>query len=522
LLIFWSYHAWAGASVGLVVYVMVLSGTITLFREALEVWQEPVRQQLVVATPTRLQTDLDWALAAIGTPADELWMTFAAGERGATTVGFERAEGEPWQRLIVDERQGRALPEREALATLLYHLHFLWHPGAPWLYYVAGLAAVGLLLAIVTGVFIHLRGFVGQFHQFRPHQPIRTVWSDLHKVLGVIGLPFQTFYAYSGALLVLGPPLVATLTSPALGVDPRRAEQWSGEEAEIADPPGAPCRVRSLDELHAIALRSLPHVAFRSATIHHHARTSGWVEFEGRGASVAGDDVSIRVREHDGEVMARAERPANAARRLDGWIRRLHFADLGGMSLRALYATLGVAAAITILSGNWIWIARRRHVGAKWLARLTVGIGAGILVAIATLFAASRLLPFDAGRRTSSEELVFGCALFACIAWSLAARRVHALWWKMCALAGMLFAAAPLLAARISSGGIFGRVGSRVPVVVGVDIALLVVGLTLVWVARVLHRQLARTEGASGAESGARDAVIPAFRHPARGGSHDA
>jgi hypothetical protein len=117
---------------------------------------------------------------------------------------------------------------------------------------------------------------------------------------------------------------------------------------------------------------------------------------------------------------------------------------------------------------------------------------------------------------------VFGCALFACIAWSLAARRVHALWWKMCALAGGLFAAAPLLAARISSAGIFGRVGSRVPVVVGVDIALLVVGLTLVWVARVLHRHLALTEGAFGTESGERDAVISAFRHPARGGSHDA
>jgi uncharacterized iron-regulated membrane protein len=522
LLIFWSYHAWAGASIGLVVYVMVLSGTITLFRQPLELWGEPIRQQQVVATPRRLQVDLDLALAAIGAPADELWMSFAAADRGATTVGYERAEDEPWQRLIIDQRQGRALPEREALATFLYHLHFLWHPGTPWLYYVAGIAAVGLLLAIVTGVFIHLRGFVREFHQFRPHQPIRTVWSDLHKVLGVVGLPFQVFYAYSGALLVLGPPLIATLTSPVLGVDPRTARQWSGGSAEAADPRGAPCAVRPLDELYAIAARSHPGVLLRSAILHHHGTTSGWVEFEGRGASAAAEDVTVRVREHDGEVLARTERAAVAARKFDAWIRRLHFAELGGTSLRALYAILGLASALTILSGNWIWIARRRQAGSQWLARLTVGIGAGIMVAIATLFVASRLLPLDAGRRTSSEELVFGGALFACIAWSLSTRRVQALWWKMCALAGALLAAVPLLATRVTSAGLLGRVGSRVPAVVGVDTALLVVGLLLLWVAHVLHRHLILRPVGANAESGERDAVVAAFRHPARGGSRDA
>ncbi|MET0592088.1 MAG: PepSY-associated TM helix domain-containing protein, partial [Polyangiaceae bacterium] len=314
LLTFWSYHAWAGAALGLVVYVMVLSGTITLFRKSLEVWEEPLRQQSVVLAPSKLQSDLDLALAYIGTAPDELWMTFPEGSHGATSVGFERAEDEPWEQLFVDSRQARAWPVREGLSTFLYHLHFLWHPSAPWLYYLAGIAAVGLLFAIVTGVLLHLRGLVRQFHRFRPNESPRTVWSDLHKVLGVVGLPFQMFYAYSGALLVLGPPLVATLTSPLLGVDSARAKAWTGAEIESSESPGASCEVRPLDELFSVAREAHSGSIFRSATVHHHGRETGWVEFEGAASGPDGSsrEITVRVRERDAQVVPAQTSPPSA------------------------------------------------------------------------------------------------------------------------------------------------------------------------------------------------------------------
>jgi hypothetical protein len=184
---------------------------------------------------------------------------------------------------------------------------------------------------------------------------------------------------------------------------------------------------------------------------------------------------------------------------------------------------MGLAAAITILSGNWIWIARRREAAAKWLARLTAGVGAGILVAIAALFAASRILPLDVGRRTNTEELVFGCALFASVAWSLAARDVFALWWKMCALAGGLFLAVPFLAVRMPSAGLFGRPGARLPAVIGVDLGLLFAGALFMLLARALHRRAAMKRAAlAAADSGERGAVLATFRRTARGGPNDA
>ena len=488
--IFWSYHAWAGVTVGLLVYVMVLTGTITLFRHPLELWSEPLHQQTASTSSKKFQTALDLAIARIGNTPEELWVVVPQGDHGATTVSYELPDGRTWRQVLVDHERATAVIEREALATFLYHLHFLWHPAAPWLYYVAGFAAVALLFAIVTGVLIHLRSLMQQLHRFRPHARLRVVWSDLHKVLGVVGLPFQTFYAYSGAFLVLGAPLATTLTSAFLGVDTERARQWTGDEIEVAgEPPGTPSTVLTLDDLVTVARYEEPRLVVRSLSIRHHGRDNGSVEIDGsiEGGTTA---ISLRLRELDGAVTANSTgRPENASQQYGRWLTRLHFADLGGTGMRILYAVLGLATSLTILSGNWIWMARRESRNTSILARLTAGFGAGIVVAIAALFLGSRLLPLDTFRRMTAEELTFALALTACLAWSLAARDVPALWWKMSALAGAMLLLTPLFAARLSTAGLFGRPGARVGPVVGVDVTLLGSGMLLCIVAWALRRR---------------------------------
>jgi hypothetical protein len=359
---------------------------------------------------------------------------------------------------------------------------------------VSGLLAVALLLAIVTGVLIHLKDIVRQFHQFRPGKSPRVLWSDMHKVLGVMGLPFQLLYAYTGALIVLAPLLLGAFVGPVFGGDEKRAEAvfWGTPEAP-AEKPGAPAVMLSLDELAARARAVEPRLAPESYRVLYPEHANGSVDVQGPIQGTTPESYgAVRLRLVDGNVLhvdsPAAETALGATFR---WVRGLHYAYFGGLPLRCLFFVLALATAATILTGNWVWLARRESrresPGNLLLAGLTVGVGAGTLVAIAALFLTSRLLPFDLRDRGWAEEIVFVSVFVFCAAWACMVEDRRALWWQGVGLAGLLLLPVPVLATRWSEAGLFGS-GPRIRAVTGVDVALLVTALALCGIAMVLRR----------------------------------
>lgn len=488
---FWDVHAWAGVIGGLVLYVMFLTGAITLFHHELEIWQEPLAQQAPL--PGTHQALFERALAKLPARPESVW--FYPKATGAAQLGYEDPRTGSWQRLWFDGQTGELTPERERLAEFLYNLHFLWHESTgDWLYRASGFLAVALLLAIVTGVLIHSKDLVRQFHQFRPDKSRRVWWSDMHKVLGVMGLPFQLLYAYTGALIVLAPLLLGAFVGPVFGGDQKRAEAvfWGMPEAST-EQPGVPAAVRSLDELAARALAIEPRLAPDSYRVLYPGRANGRVDVQGpiRGTTPESYG-AVRLRLADGKALhvdsPAAETALGATWR---WVRGLHYAYFGGLPLRFLFFALALATAATILTGNWVWLARRESrresPGNLLLAGLTVGVGAGTLVATAALFLTSRLLPFDLRDRGSAEEIVFLSVFVFCAAWACMVEDCRALWWQGVGLAGVLLLPVPALAARWSEAGLFGS-GPRIPAVAGVDVALLVTALSLCGIAVALRR----------------------------------
>jgi uncharacterized iron-regulated membrane protein len=196
------------------------------------------------------------------------------------------------------------------------------------------------------------------------------------------------------------------------------------------------------------------------------------------------------------------------------WIHGLHTVHYGGIGVRLLIFVLAMAGCITILSGNWLWLARRSERATnRVLARLTAGVGAGGPVAVATLMLVSRLLPLNLPSRPRLEELALALAFGSCVVWALAAADSFKTWWRQLAVAGSILASVPLAATHHSAAGLFGA-GPRLSIVVAVDAAFLTIGGGLIAIALGIRRAALRREAAPNGSLGAAPDLI-------HGGVHD-
>ena len=165
------------------------------------------------------------------------------------------------------------------------------------------------------------------------------------------------------------------------------------------------------------------------------------------------------------------------------WIHGLHTVEYGGLTARLLIFVLAVAGCLTILSGNWIWLERRRQrtptPGNALLGRLTAGVGGGTLVAVAALLLGSRLMSLDWPGRTRAEELILAGTFLGSIGFALAAPQSRATWSILLGLAGLLLAAVPLAATRHSQAGLLGQ-GPRHATVAAVEIGFWLASAALV------------------------------------------
>jgi uncharacterized iron-regulated membrane protein len=513
---FLAYHTWGGVACGLVLHLMFVAGAVTLFLAPIRIWEEPLQHhpasETLKQSPQALLETGRAAIAHLPEAPKRLWLGLPQGKDGVARFQYSDLKTGKWIGGWLDPRSGEFVPEREQVGTFLYHLHYLWHPSLPELEYLAGLLGVAFLLLITTGVLIHLKDLVRNFFQFRPRAPRKTFWTDLHNVLGVMGLPFQIAFCYTGAMIVLGPVLLTGISEPVFGRDVATANQVVWNEPASIKPPGKEAApALSLDEVLAIAKREVPGFAPISFGLQGYQKEHGKVRAYGSvspsaSASTVGAGPSryanVLIDQQSGEVL-HVESPStdlasHSARR---WVTGIHYVYFGNNWVRILLALLTLAGCATILTGNWIWLAKRKARGAggkpHLLARLTAGVGAGTFVAIAVFFVASRLLPMHLAERIATEQLYFFGALLGCIAWGLFARSALAVWWQQLSLAGLLLCVVPVLQARLTPAGLFGD-GPRIATVMAVDLGLLGCGLLLLCVALLLYRRAQRGVSATG------------------------
>lgn len=478
-------HDWAGVLLGALLFVIFWMGTLSVFDRELDRWMMPATR--LPAPQAAPALDAVAAVAQVLVPPDaRQWrIDWATPRTPVLRLSWQTREGQRQQRYL-DPAGLAAVDDPGSLGAsgfffpLHYGLHIGWKDLGKWL---VGLAGMGMLVLLVSGIVIH-RKLLADFFTFRPAKRLPRSSLDLHNLTGVAGLPFHFVITLSGLAIFWalyfpqahvgvyggGPTAKAALQADAYGrfVRPK------------ADAPASPAATASLDAMAEEARRIWGQGAepyflrvWNPGQAHSHVEIRRSYSGE---VTMNLDQLFFDA--STGRLLHRFE--AGPAMGVQRFISGLHFVQFEHAWLRWLYFAMGLSGCLMIATGMVHWLAARRAKGATgWNWRLVQALSVaslcGCIAASLGYLCANRLLPAQAQAagldRAGLEVAAFCLVWLACLVH--AALRGRRAWreqaWTIAALA---LASVALNAATTSAYR-----SSATPLAVwGVDAMLLVLG----------------------------------------------
>ena len=511
-------HTWCGLWFSWLLFAVFLTGTLAVFEEPISHWMTPehhAEEAAAAAAPAGADRGqrLAWGMAYMAEhhPQAAMWELWPADaqERGALTVYWLDAQ-QQYASVELDPATGEPLPSRQAAvrATQAGHhfvdFHYELHAGKLGLW-IVGIAALAMLVALVSGVITHKRIFQ-DFFTFRPRKGQRS-WLDAHNAVAVLTLPFQLMIAYTG-LVLSGLSFMPAAQLFAYGAGPAAHQQF------IADLNGGPVtrsgRPMPVPALESFAARGQQLIGqpVRAVVIDHPgdaAARIGVYGWNGEGDALqrlspstgmamfsAASGELLRLRKPGG---ADGGTPALAQSAMGG----LHMARFGGWAVKWLYFLCGLAGSAMMATGAVLFMVKRRHKHldefGKATARvyrlieaLNVAAIAGLAIACVGYLWANRVLPVGLARRAEVELWVFFGLWLLALLHALARPPAQA-WRVQMALFALLCLLLPLLN--------FVATGDHLPAQIargdwesaGVELGALVFGAAAWGAGRLLRRR---------------------------------
>ncbi len=513
-------HGWLGLIAGWILFAMFLTGTASYFRPEITRWMQPEIDLRPVAPALAAGT----AVAHLQkiAPTAEQWFITLPDERTTATRIFVRdrpnpdPDAKPTPRrpeLRLNPVTGDELTARETRGgEHFYRFHFQLQIPHPWGRWLAGLCAMAMLSAIISGVITHKRIFV-DFFTLRWSKGQRS-WLDAHNASAVIALPFHAMITYTGLITLVAMympwPIIANYKDPAtfetavFGTEPEA--EFAGRPTPLVDvgPLVAEASKQWGGPPASIVIRN-PNDATATVTLFQSVRD----RLNARGGSIVFSGT-------DGRRLS-ASPPQGAAATTAGVMLGLHMGNFAGPALRWTYFLLGLAGTAMVGTGLVLWTVKRKRPGTvpffgiRLAERLNVGAIACLPAGMAAFLLANRLLPATAPGRGDTEVSImfwiwFGLAAAACL------RPIHRAWTETLAIAATGFLALPIVNALATDRGLLASIRKGDMLFIAFDLAMIVTGCLLAfasWRAAASRSRPARRERRAAAAPfrGAVDAV---------------
>lgn len=524
-------HTWFGLLLGFVLMVVFFFGALSVFDREIDRWAIPETRfepQVLPSFDRMLkpifetiepdEDELENARAEVGTLEPTLplmgWSAYTTHRDPVLSLYSEFAvKNHPTDpdyhvhgHVTIDPRSGKVLQDdqlkigSEFFYPMHYSLHLHWNDLGYW---IVGLAALVMLVALVSGVVMHRKLFRELF-TFRPQKNTQRSTLDLHNLAGVVALPFHFMFPLTGLVIFAGIyfPVSETMLRPLAEAHEERAANAKGVAFE---PAGVPAKLASVDAMvveakRRWAARGMPgEVGFLE--IHHVGDANSYVSIHRAGSDrVTLVGQAIHFAGPTGAVI-HEEPPRGTILGARDFLTGLHLQHFEHWLLRWLYVFGGLLGCVCIATGLVFFVnkRKRKHAaqgvrGARVVDALAVTSITGMLIATLSILVANRLLPAELPLRGDWEERCFW------LAWALSfvhaavrtapvqAARIAPAWREQCWAIVVLSIAAVLLNWITTGDHLVATLAQAAWPVAGVDLALLALAAIAVASALRLRR----------------------------------
>lgn len=492
-------HGWSGILLGLLLYAVVLTGTVAVFAHEIGAWSAGH-----VATRSAFEKPIDATvrrLTAI-TPAQyrEAVNLFEIGDHGLGAF-FHRhetgANGAPTESGIYYQLDNMGRIDRtvkgnaehifgprndDALSSFVVDTHVRLHVPNPWGLLLTGILGLSMLVAAISGVLIHRHLFKDIFTLRRDANPV-LVNRDKHSVAGTWSLPFAFILAFTGSFFsffgTIGVPVVAMAAYG--GNVEALSEAVFGNPGK---PDSRPQSVGNLDLITADAIRRMGE-APTFVAIENFGRADAKVtSFHN---PKAGDIESVALLYSGATATFERAKPtvganSSAGGTLVGIMGPLHFGNFAGLLSKAIWLGLGFAMCYVTFTGMRLWVVRRKEDARSlaWLERTVTVVGFGLPFGLATS-AAAFLITMPLGSAVYWTPAAFLIASGAAILAGLVASTNDLLGNMLKGAAGAVMIILPLLRLVVAGGpGWNTAVAAGQPIIAALDFAFVAGGIWLV------------------------------------------
>jgi uncharacterized iron-regulated membrane protein len=450
-------HTWLGLIFGFVLMICFFFGALSVFDREIDRWAIPdtrfdpqpmpsfdtmlldvfERTEPDVAEYNRLMPiyhdpDAGDMTPRTELPADEYWaytthrdpvLLMGIGFRVPKPLNTEE-HNHIHGRVTIDPRSGEELPSNSLKigSDWFYPLHYSLNLNWNFIgFYIVGIAAFFMLVALVSGVWIHRKIF-REFFTFRREKKTQRATLDLHNMSGVVALPFHFFFALTGLIIFAAfyyLPVTNTMLKPLHNMHETIEADTTGLPHERS---GIAASMASVDDMVSEAKRRWAardmagEVGF--LMVHHVGDANSYVSIYRAGSdrvSLVGEGIHFKA--SNGEVL-REDPPHSTAESIAEFLTGLHLQHFEHWFLRWLYVLGGLLGCVCIATGFIFFTEKRKQQhaknnsqGSRIVDAFAITTVTGIVIAAVTMLLANRLLPADMLNKGDWEKWIFCIAL---------------------------------------------------------------------------------------------------------------
>lgn len=455
-------HTWGGLSCGWLLYFMFITGSAGYFENEIDRWMKP--EMSVIKHDVNQVEILKGAednLNKLAAAAPQWYITYPTARAPFVNISWlepankEKKTLRKWHVNNIDIHTAEQVEVRETAGGMtLYRMHYNLHYVPKVLaYWVTSLAAMLMLIGLVTGVVIHKKIFV-EFFTFRANKGRRS-WLDIHNIFSVLPLPFHLMITYSGLMLLMTVTL-STVVEVSYGDD--KINEAAFLKKAFADATTqqistiAPENLSLQQVLEDVSKRH-PHQQIHYIGVHARHTPDEHIEvwfnnFDGI-EMVSSLEYSVK---NSQVIINVSHGKEGAAARFYDVLMHLHEGLFADIYLRWLYFISGLLGAGMIATGMILWAGKQRKNSEQKdrlnavavIERLNIGMIVGIPIAIAGYFWSNRLLPANMLHRPEWEVNCLFITLAICVGYCIF-RPTKKAWHELLWLAAVLYLLLPIV-----------------------------------------------------------------------------